>query len=143
MCTLCLDNQFAAVQHFDIRFLVLECGCLARLAAAYADGSWCCSHWHVTYICLMHACSGAANACMRRPHSPVLGGRLFTGDVKAEVTDCCNHDTHGVPAGTLMVFAIVAVALIWKRVVKPNAPLKENAKPMALIFLLVGVCVGE
>jgi hypothetical protein len=42
-----------------------------------------------------------------------------------------------------MVFAIVALALIWKRVVKPNAPFAQNAKPMALIFLLTGVCVGE
>jgi formate-dependent nitrite reductase membrane component NrfD len=45
-------------------------------------------------------------------------------------------------AGTLMVFAVVALALIWKRIVKQNAPLRENAKPLALICLLTCVCIG-
>jgi hypothetical protein len=46
-------------------------------------------------------------------------------------------------AGTLMVFAVVALALIWKRVVKPNAPFAENAKPMTLILLLLASCIGK
>jgi drug/metabolite transporter superfamily protein YnfA len=46
------------------------------------------------------------------------------------------------PTGTLMVFAVVALALIWKRVVKQNAPTSENAKPLALICLLTCACIG-
>lgn len=42
-----------------------------------------------------------------------------------------------------MVFAVVAVALIWKRIVKPRATFFENAKPLALIFLLCSTCIGE
>jgi len=42
-----------------------------------------------------------------------------------------------------MVFAVVALALIWKRVVKPHTPLSENAKPLALIALLTSACIGE
>lgn len=42
-----------------------------------------------------------------------------------------------------MVFAVVALALIWKRVVKPHTPVSENAKPLALIALLTSSCIGE
>jgi hypothetical protein len=48
-----------------------------------------------------------------------------------------------VSAGTLMVFAVVAVALIWKRIVRNGVPASQNALPLALIFLLVGACIGE
>lgn len=48
-----------------------------------------------------------------------------------------------LPAGTLMVFAVVALALIVKRVVKPQGTWAENAKPSALIFLMTGCCIGE
>lgn len=42
-----------------------------------------------------------------------------------------------------MVFAVVALALIWKRVVKPRGTLAENGKPMALILLLTVCCIGK
>lgn len=42
-----------------------------------------------------------------------------------------------------MVFAVVALALIWKRVVKPNAPFAENAKPITITLLLVASCIGK
>lgn len=42
-----------------------------------------------------------------------------------------------------MVFAVVALALIVKRVVKPQGTWAENAKPSAFIFLMTGCCIGE
>lgn len=48
-----------------------------------------------------------------------------------------------VSAGTLMVFGVVAVALIWKRVVKRGAPLGVNAKPLGMLFLITAASVGE
>ena len=53
------------------------------------------------------------------------------------------HVLLSLPAGTLMVFAVVALALIWKRIVRAHAPFSENTKPMVLIALLVSSCIGE
>ena len=42
-----------------------------------------------------------------------------------------------------MVFAIVALALIVKRYVDPRAKAAASVKPLALLALLCGVCIGE
>jgi hypothetical protein len=42
-----------------------------------------------------------------------------------------------------MVFGVVALALIVKRVIKPTGTWAENAKPAAFISLLTGCCIGE
>eukprot|EP00775_Hariotina_reticulata_P003840 gene3840-4097_t len=47
-----------------------------------------------------------------------------------------------VSAGTLMVFAVVALALIWKRIVRTGVPVSQNALPLSLIGLLVASCIA-
>ncbi len=41
-----------------------------------------------------------------------------------------------------MVFAVVAVALLWKRVVRTGVPFADNAKPVGMIALLVAESIG-
>jgi tetrahydromethanopterin S-methyltransferase subunit E len=48
-----------------------------------------------------------------------------------------------VSAGTLLVFGVVALALIWKRIVRPKHSFADNAKPFALMAVLTGCCIGE
>jgi hypothetical protein len=48
-----------------------------------------------------------------------------------------------VSAGTLMVFAVVALALIWKRIVRPKASFADNAKAYTMMGLLTGCCIGK
>ncbi|WIA39047.1 hypothetical protein OEZ86_005191 [Tetradesmus obliquus] len=47
-----------------------------------------------------------------------------------------------VSAGTLMVFGVVALALIWKRIVRPKHSFADNAKPYAMMALLTGCCIA-
>ena len=48
-----------------------------------------------------------------------------------------------VSAGTLMVFAVVALALLWHRYADSKAPIADNAKPAAGISLLVAAGISE
>ncbi|KAF6256039.1 amino acid permease family protein [Scenedesmus sp. NREL 46B-D3] len=47
-----------------------------------------------------------------------------------------------VSAGTLLVFGVVALALIWKRTVRPKHPFADNAKPFVLMAVLTGCCIA-
>lgn len=47
-----------------------------------------------------------------------------------------------VSAGTLLVFAVVSLALLWKRVIKRGAGLAGNAKPVGLILLITACCIA-
>eukprot|EP00882_Tetradesmus_deserticola_P001730 GHRQ01001859.1.p1 GENE.GHRQ01001859.1~~GHRQ01001859.1.p1 ORF type:complete len:634 (+),score=216.50 GHRQ01001859.1:64-1902(+) len=47
-----------------------------------------------------------------------------------------------VSAGTLMVFAVVALALIWKRTVRTRHGFADNVKPFALMAALTCCCVA-
>ena len=48
-----------------------------------------------------------------------------------------------VSAGTLMVFAVVAVALIWKRYTARDAPRRNSMKSLLMLGLVVGMASGE
>ena len=47
-----------------------------------------------------------------------------------------------VAAGTLCVFAVVALALLWHRYADPKAPARDNAKPAAGLAVLVASGIG-
>jgi hypothetical protein len=46
-------------------------------------------------------------------------------------------------AGTLMVFAVVSVALIWKRLYSRELPFKEQMVPFSLLISIVLSSIGE
>lgn len=48
-----------------------------------------------------------------------------------------------LPAGTLIVFAVVSVALIWKRLYSRELPIKEQMMPFSLLVLIVLSSIGE
>lgn len=47
-----------------------------------------------------------------------------------------------VSAGTLMVFAVVALALIWHRYVDPKTPHSERVKPALGMAVLTAAGIG-
>ena len=48
-----------------------------------------------------------------------------------------------VSAGTLMVFAVVAVALIWKRYTARDAPRRNSMKSLFMLGLVVSLAIGK
>lgn len=48
-----------------------------------------------------------------------------------------------LPTGTLMVFAVVSVALIWKRVYNRDLTFKQQQLPFWLINVMVLASIGE
>jgi len=51
--------------------------------------------------------------------------------------------TRFLPAGTLMVFAVVSVALIWKRVHNRDLTFAQQQQPFWLITLMTLASIGE
>lgn len=78
------------------------------------------------------------------PSCCVAGGVTADRPCSAGLSNTTNTlYTRFWPAGTLMVFAVVSVALIWKRVHNRDLTFAQQQKPFWLITLMALASIGE